>query len=129
MRSKFGNSAGWYAVGNVKSFYRSKMEKNFAFYLEFLKSCGLVEKWEHEPEMFKLEGRMGVVSHYKPDFRAVGCEGDVKWYEVKGWLDKRSQAKINAFRKQYPKLNLTVVDKKWFNRNTPKLKGLIREWT
>ncbi len=128
MKGKYNSSAAWLEIGGKKKYFRSKMESNFAYYLEWLKNNGNIIEWQHEPCLFKLEGRMGTISHYKPDFVAVGVDEKWYWYEVKGYMDKRSQAKINAFRKQYPNLSLTVVDKKWFRDNSKKLKGLVPGW-
>jgi NUMOD3 motif len=58
--------------------------------------------WEYEPARFNL-GSMT----YLPDFRT----SDGTFWEVKGWLNQKSQEKIARFRAVNPDISLVVVTK------------------
>jgi hypothetical protein len=128
---KRNSVASWQTVGDQKCYFRSKMEYRFALYLEFMKKQRIIVRWEHEPKTFWFEGiKRGCVS-YKPDFAVYPDEEDpieVHWYEVKGYMDKRSLTKIKRFRKYFPNDTLIVINAAWFRRNSKKLKGLVPGW-
>lgn len=108
--------------------FKSKAEHRFALYLEFLRQHQQIASWDYEPKTFWFDGiKRGCVS-YKPDFLSLELNGKINWYEVKGYMDKRSQTKIKRFRSYFPEETLIVIDSKWFGRNSKKLKGLIPGW-
>ncbi len=126
------NQAGEARIGGKVRFYRSRWERNYARYLEWLKNDPEqnIEDWDYEPRKFWFEpnkklGLKGIragVTNYTPDFKVTYCDGRIEWREVKGWMDKKSQTKINRFRRYYPELTLVVVTgisikaiKKWWN--------------
>lgn len=120
--------AGWRMVGGIKYYFRSKIEANYARYLQFQKEKGLIKDWLHEPQTFWfLEVKRGVRS-YLPDFKAILLNGSHIWYEVKGYYDSKSLTKIKRFRKYYPNEKLEVVDKKLFSKPNAALKILIKDW-
>ncbi len=122
------SSAAWIQVGKQKIYARSLWERNFAFYLEWLRNNKSVTSWKHEPRTFWfLKIKRGVRS-YKPDFRIVYAGGLVKWIEVKGWLDPRSATKLKRMAKYYPKIDIEVRDAKWFSENGPMLASVVPGW-
>jgi hypothetical protein len=124
------NIAGWREIGGRRFYFRSKAEVRFAAYLEWLRINGNVISWQYEPRVFEFPIRHGT-TRYTPDFLCtVGKPGVTwdTWYEVKGYMDSRSATKIKRFKKYFPNENLIVIDKKWFIRNSPKLKGLVPNW-
>lgn len=106
------NKQSWETIGDRRLYFRSKLEKNYALYLEFLKTKNLIVEWEHEPQTFWfLEIKRGVRS-YKPDFKVVKPDGSHYWVEVKGYMDAKSKTKIKRFNKYYPQEPLQIVTNK-----------------
>jgi len=110
-------SGEWAKIGRRKFFMRSSWEVRFANYLEALKSGGAIKSWKYESKTFWfLKIKRGVRS-YKPDFKVIFKDGGVIWYEVKGFMDKRSATKLKRMKKYYPKENVQVIGSEWFGRN------------
>ena len=125
---RFNASAGWREIAGKRMYFRSKWEANYARFLEFLECCSSIAKWEHEPYTFWFEGiKRGVVS-YLPDFKVTRVDGTHYWVEVKGHFDARSVTKLKRMAKYHPKEQVMVVDKSWFQANTRRLRGWIKEW-
>ncbi len=119
----YAKQPGWKEIGGQRIYFRSKWEVKFAQWLEFLKSSGVIQKWEYEPKTFWFEGIKRGVCSYKPDFAVTYPDGKTKWYEVKGYMDQRSKTKIDRFHRYFPEEVLEVVDAKWFSN--PKRKYSI----
>lgn len=120
------SNPGWLTIGGKPIYFRSRWERNYARYLEFLKQFNHIMDWQYEPKTFWFEGiKRGVVS-YKPDFYVI--ESDTTyWVEVKGYMDSKSKTKLRRFRKYFPDENIIVVEEKWFNANK-QFRGLIKGW-
>lgn len=120
--------AGWRHIGEKEKYYRSRWEANYARYLEFLKSKGEIEHWEHEPETFFFEGiRRGCVS-YLPDFKVTNNDGSIEYHEVKGWMDRRSKTKIKRMAKYHPNVTLILIQKKQYEEIRSKLGRALPGW-
>lgn len=120
--------SGWRTIGGKAKYYRSRWEANFACYLEWLKSIGEIKAWEHEPETFWFKGiKRGVVS-YLPDFKVEENNGDIVYYEVKGYMDGRSRTKIKRMAKYYPEIKLAVIERRQYMEIQNKVGRLIKGW-
>ena len=88
-------------VGKRKDvgFKRSTWEANIARIFQYKH-----QKFKYEPRIFQLRKKGGVSTTFTPDFRVNNL-----WWEVKGWMDKRSLEKIKLFLQQYPNKNLIIV--------------------
>ncbi len=121
-------NAGWATIGGKRNYYRSKWEKNYARYLELLKTWKQIADWEHEPETFWFEGiRRGTCS-YKPDFRVTENGGSVSYHEVKGFMTARSKTALARMARYHPKIKIRLVDKKGYYAIASYVKKLIRDW-
>jgi hypothetical protein len=80
---------------------RSKWEVAYAQYLD--KNA---VAWQYEPRWFNIGKGNWRGKGYLPDFYLVKKKAYV---EVKGRYLKRAQNKIAAFRKQYPKIKLELL--------------------
>jgi len=119
---------GWREIGEIRKYYRSKWEANYARYLEWLRIKGEIQSWLHEPETFWFDGiRRGCMS-YLPDFRVVESNGSVVYHEVKGWMDDRSKTKIKRMAKYHPLVKLIVVDSKAYNAIKKTMQPIIKGW-
>lgn len=125
------NKKGWREFSGEKRYYlKSLWEINYAHYLEFLKKNGTIQEWEYEPEFFEFpkENYRTGPFYYKPDFRITNKNGTTEWHEVKGWMNNSSKKKIKRFHTHYPKEELHIIGKKWFQQNGKKLRQLIPAW-
>lgn len=120
--------AGWREIGDVRKYYRSKWEANYARYLEWLREKGEIQSWAHEPETFWFEGIKRGCMSYLPDFRVIEKSGAVVYHEVKGWMDDRSKTKIRRMAKYHPTVKLIVVDSKAYSAIKKVMQPIIKEW-
>jgi DNA polymerase III alpha subunit len=120
-RSQQGASA--YSVAGFRHdlghYVRSTWEADFARVLSY---CGL--RYEYEPRRFTLVRADGSTITYAPDFFVpdLNC-----WYEIKGWMDRKSEEKICLFREQYPEEQLIVIDRTRFAELQMQYSDLV-EW-
>jgi hypothetical protein len=115
-------------VGGRRIYFRSKWEANYAFYLQWLKDLSQIKAWEYETETFWFEGIKRGVCSYKPDFKVTENSGAIHYDEVKGWFDPRSRTKLKRMRIYHPKVEIRLIEKKFFSQNGKKLKGLVPGW-
>lgn len=116
----------WHVVGGRRIFFRSRWEVNYAFYLEFQRSAGLIKSWEYEPTTFWFPVKRGTNS-YKPDFFVVLKDGTEEYHEVKGFTDRKSKTKLKRMRIHHPHVNVKLFDKTWFEEHRA-LKKAIPGW-
>lgn len=120
--------AGWREIGGKRKYFRSRWEANYARYLEWLKSRGLIADWEHEAETFWFEKIKRGVRSYLPDFRVTELDGTKTYYEVKGWLDARSKTALARMGRYHPTINLIVVFEKQYKQSAAIASHLIPDW-
>ncbi len=80
---------------------RSRWEVRYAHYLD---SQNYV--WEYEPKGFRTS--LGL---YLPDFYIVDLD---EWHEVKGYMYRKAQEKIDAFRIEYPNEKFVLISEEIF---------------
>ncbi|MGH9844266.1 MAG: DNA polymerase III subunit alpha, partial [Blastocatellia bacterium] len=120
-RSQQGAMA--YSVAGVREdlghYVRSTWEADFA---RVLKYCGL--PYEYELHRLTLVRADGSTLTYAPDFYvpSLNC-----WYEIKGWMDQKSEEKIRLFTEQYPNERLVVIDRTRFAELQMQYQDLV-EW-
>jgi len=127
-RGKTTWKSGWREIGGVKKYYRSRWEANYARYLQWLLEKGEIQKWDHEPETFWFEKIKRGCRSYLPDFKVTENNGDIVWYEVKGWMDARSKTKLKRMAKYHPDINLQLIQKKEYREIERKLSSMILGW-
>lgn len=101
---------GWREIGGKKYYFKSKWEMNFAYYSEWMKQQGEIQDWEYEPDEFWFEGIKRGVCSYRPDFRWKERNGNMTYYEIKGYMDARSNTKIKRMAKYFPSVKLILID-------------------
>jgi hypothetical protein len=110
-------------------YFHSKMEANYARYLNLLQSMGVIRTWRYEPDTFWFLTIKRGTRSYKPDFRVeYRDEGAPVYVEVKGYMDKKSKTKISRFRKYYPQFKLEVVGQTEFANIKRKWASAIPTW-
>lgn len=106
--------------------YRSRWERNYARYLDWLFMRCAISGWSYEPRTFWFDGiRRGVVS-YLPDF-AVEVNGHTEYVEVKGQWTARARTALRRMKKYHPNVRVTVVDAKAY-RAIERSIGLSLPW-
>lgn len=91
-------------------YFRSRMERNYARYLNLLQDNGQIKGWRYEPTTFWFRGiQRGTVS-YKPDFEVTMPDGSVEFHETKGWLDDKSRVKLRRMAKYHPTVKIVLID-------------------
>jgi hypothetical protein len=132
LKSKGKRGASWKAqwceIGGIRKYYRSKWEKNYALYLEWLKGKNLISDWKHEAKTFWFDNIKRGTRSYLPDFEVYLLNGEIEYHEVKGYLDPKSQTKLKRMAKYYPDVKMRLIDKEWFAQNAKKLKTMILGW-
>src|SRR4051794_33736488 len=74
--------------------FRSSWEALYARQLEELRRKGLIAAWEYEPDTFLFDGVPFAPYSYTPDFKVTDLDGEVVYYEVKGWMDRLSKRRL-----------------------------------
>lgn len=98
-------------IGNKEIFFRSRWEYNYALYLEYIKTKGLIKEWEYESTRFVFEKIKRGTTSYLPDF-TVTRNDDTKYYvEIKGWMYASGATKLKRMEKYYPDVELYLIDK------------------
>lgn len=120
--------AGWRQIGDIKKYYRSAWEANYARYLQWLKENGHIKDWKHEPKTFWFEGIMRGTRSYLPDFCVTENSGAEVYHEVKGWLDDASKTKLKRMKKYHPEVTVILIDSKSYNDIKKKMSGLLVGW-
>jgi hypothetical protein len=126
--AKANSKMGWATIGGQRHYFRSKMERNYCRYLQWLKENGHISNWEYESQTFWFEKIRRGTNNYKPDFKLIELSGKHHWVEVKGYLDSKSKTKLKRFAKYFPDERLELVDVAQYRSIENKLAGLIPDW-
>lgn len=122
--------------------FRSKMEANYAAYLEWLLGLGRIESWDYEPHTFwftpdspgaraqGLEGIRRGVTSCKLDFRVYSLmyKHVLEWHEVKGLMDNRSRVALDRMARYYPGQKVVVIDSKQMAALKRQVGGIVPHW-
>lgn len=84
--------------------FRSKLEADYAAYLDILKAAGEVETWEYESRKckFKLELDGLYYGSYTIDFFVKYADGSEEYIETKGAVTRDFAKTFKVFRHCYP---------------------------
>lgn len=119
--------AGWYIDGDIRIWVRSKWERNYCHYLEWLKQLGEIQDWAYEPDEFEFPIKRGT-RFYKPDFRITNNDDNsIEYHEVKGHWTGKAKTQVKRFRKYYPELKLVIIGKEVYKGIAEK-SALIPGW-
>lgn len=102
-------------------YVRSSWEANFFRFLKYFRT-----KYEYEPKTFKLfNDNDELVYSYRPD----GYLPEFNlWIEIKGYMTEINKIKIALFRKNYPELDLCIIDKGKYEYIQKNYSHLINNW-
>ena len=95
--------------------YKSGLEKQFA------KLAALAKlDFEYEADTFSYI----IPSHYTPDFKI----SQTRFIETKGYLSPSNRARLIAFKKQYPNIEICLLFGNWDNKLNARSKTTYRQW-
>jgi predicted nuclease of restriction endonuclease-like RecB superfamily len=109
-------------------FFRSSWEANYARYLNWLISLNQLLRWEFEPDTFEFHTIKRGSRFYTPDFKVFENDGRYAYHEVKGWMDPKSQTKLNRMAKYYPNEKVILIDKVAYRSIEKQMKNAIPNW-
>lgn len=125
-RGKRGKGGKRADLGGV--YFRSAWEANYARYLKWLVSQGAIKSWEFEPDEFWFDKIKRGTRSYKPDFKVIENDGQVVYYEVKGYMDDKSRTQLRRMAKYYPQVKVIVIDSKCYQDIRLQASRLIPNW-
>lgn len=115
--------------------FKSKMEANYARFLDMMVRQGEIHKWEYEPDEFWFEGVEGLpdvrrgVRSYKPDFKIWDKPDSTPYYvETKGWMCPKSLTRKKRMAKYYPHIKINYVTPKEYARLRKNVAPFIPNW-
>lgn len=130
----FRNRQQWYSrtrAGKRETlgglYVRSSWEHNYALYLNFLKANGDIAEWEYEAEFFEFPVKKGN-KFYTPDFKVTLPSGAVEYHEVKGYMNRDSQVKLNRMRRHYPDVKIVLIDRPVYDSIKKNMRALLPDW-
>lgn len=108
-------------------YFRSAWEANWARYLNWLIEHGEIESWEYETEQFEFPVKRGS-KFYTPDFKVKNKDGSIEYHEVKGYMDQRSQTKLNRMARYFPEIKLILINQDYYYAVARQVALLIPNW-
>lgn len=119
--------AGWAVVGGQRYYFRCKLERRWAEYLQILKDWEAILDWEYEPRRFEFANIRSGTVFYTPDFRITEKDKHY-WHEVKGHLHQKDVTKFRRMAKRYPDekiiLVMQAIPMKWTRKGAEKMRRL-----
>lgn len=86
----------------------NRLEARFSMVLEAQRREGLILWWGFEAMKLRLAAR----THYTPDFMVVTAEGEIVFYETKGFWRDDARVKIKVAAETYPFFRFVGVTNK-----------------
>lgn len=108
-------------------YVRSRWEANIARYLKWLISQRKIKKYEYEVDCFEFKNIKRGNRSYTPDFKVYLNDGNIEYWEVKGWMDKSSKTKLKRMAKYYPNVKIILIERKQY-KEIEKWERLIPNW-
>lgn len=116
----------YYECSKGSIFFRSKMEANWALYLDYLVKQKRILTWEYEDGTFFFDKiKLGTKS-YTPDFKILNLDNSLHYEETKGYMDSRSKTKLKRMRIYFPDVKIVLIDKDAYSDMYRKLKGILK---
>jgi len=106
---KMGNVPTKATIGGKFCCFRSKLEHNFALYLQFLKEQGEIKDWLFEKTMFVFKDEIKGAKQFLVDFDVLNNDGSFEYFETKGWLQGSDVTKFRRLQKYRPEVKITLV--------------------
>jgi hypothetical protein len=109
-------------------FVRSSWEANYARYLNYLIETHEIINWDYEIDKFIITNWAGKQKFYIPDFKIIKTDMSIEYHEVKGYMDKDSQYKLDKMNTEHPDVKLILVNKQSYRQLETQYKDIIPKW-
>ncbi|KKM75827.1 hypothetical protein LCGC14_1386370 [marine sediment metagenome] len=96
-------------IGGKHYKFRSKLERNWAAYLQFLKESDEIYDWRFEQTRFTFPDEIRGVKEFLVDFDILHNDWTLEYYETKGWLQGRDVTKFKRVVKYRPEIKIVLV--------------------
>lgn len=124
---EFGKvKGGNYETSKGSTWFRSKMEANYALYLDFLIRQGKIKEWVYEDDTFVFDKIKYGTKRYIPDFRVTNMDGSIEYHETKGFMTGKDKTKMRRMAKYYPEIKLVLIDDAFYKDLVKKMKTVLK---
>ena len=96
-------------IGGKLCKFRSKLEHNYAVYLQFLKEQGQIKDWNFEQMNFIFKDEIKGAKSYLVDFDVLNNDGTFEHHETKGWLKGVDVTKFRRVAKYWPEAKMILI--------------------
>ena len=96
-------------IGGKHYKFRSKLECNWAKYLQFLKESGEIYDWRYEQTKFLFPDETIGAKQFLVDFDVLNNDWTLEYHETKGWLQGKDVTKFKRVAKYRPEVKITLI--------------------
>ncbi len=96
-------------IGGKHYKFRSKLERNWAAYLQFLKESGEICDWRFEQTRFIFADETRGAKEFLVDFDILNNDWTLEYHETKGWLQGKDVTKFKRVAHYQPQVKITLV--------------------
>jgi hypothetical protein len=105
----YGNTRITETVGGKLCHFRSLLECNWAYYLQWLKEHDQIKDWAFEQTTFVFRDETRGAKQFLVDFDVLNNDGTFEYHETKGWLRGTDVTKFQRLAKYRPEVKITLV--------------------
>lgn len=107
--TNYNNERVTCVIGDKTCCFRSKLEHNWARWLQFQKSQGMINNWAFEQTRFEFRDELTGPKVFLVDFDILNNDGTFEYHECKGWLQGRDVSKFRRVAKYRPEVKISLV--------------------
>lgn len=96
-------------IGGKTYNFRSKLERNWPAYLQFLKESREICDWRFEQTTFYFPDETRGAKMFLVDFDILNNDRTLEYHETKGWLQGRDVTKFKRVAQYRPEVKLTLI--------------------
>ncbi len=96
-------------IGGQHYKFRSKLERNWAAYLQFLKESDVILDWRFEQTTFLFPDETKGAKQFLVDFDILNKDWTLEYHETKGWLHGPDVTKFQRVAKYRPEVKIVLV--------------------
>ena len=89
--------------------FRSKLEYNWAMYLQFQKESDLILDWRYEQTKFLFPDETIGAKQFLVDFDILNKDWTLEYHETKGWLQGKDVTKFKRVAKYRPEVKIVLI--------------------
>jgi hypothetical protein len=105
----YGNTRITETVGGKLCHFRSLLECNWAYVLQWMKETKQIKDWAFEQTTFTFEKEIRGVKQFLVDFDVLNNDGTFEYHETKGWLRGVDVTKFQRVVKYKPGVKIRLV--------------------